>query len=70
MDSKSHPEINTVARQSSRPDFQALKVPAELHLCVRTGHIFGKRANYPKPAGKWIERFEEWLADGGFLKEQ
>jgi len=21
-----------------------------------------------KPAGKWIERFEEWLADSGFLK--
>jgi hypothetical protein len=22
------------------------------------------------PAGKWIERFEEWLADSGFLKKQ
>jgi hypothetical protein len=29
----------------------------------------GLRANDPKPAGKWIERFEEWLADGGFLKK-
>ena len=27
------------------------------------------RANDPKPAGKWIERFEEWLADSGFLKK-
>jgi len=24
-------------------------------------------ANDPKPAGKWIERFEEWLGDGGFV---
>jgi len=23
----------------------------------------------PKPAGEWIERFEEWLADSGFLKK-
>jgi hypothetical protein len=29
----------------------------------------GLRVNDPKPAGKWIERFEEWLADGGFLKK-
>jgi len=27
-------------------------------------------ANNTKPAGKWIERFEEWLADSGFLKKQ
>jgi hypothetical protein len=27
------------------------------------------RANDPKPAGKWIERFEEWLEGGGFLKK-
>ncbi len=28
------------------------------------------RANNLKPADKWIERFEEWLADSGFLKRQ
>jgi hypothetical protein len=27
-------------------------------------------ANDPKPAGNWIERFEEWLADIGFLKSR
>ena len=32
------------------------------------GHGLGLRANDPKPAGIWIERFEEWLADSGFLK--
>jgi endo-1,4-beta-xylanase len=105
---------DTVARQSSRPDFQALiypgrsqriepatnsppvflvcgyndrpdiseglasvylkfkqlKVPAELHIYAGSGHGFGLRANDSKPAGKWIERFEEWLADSGYLRRQ
>lgn len=50
--------------------FKQLKVPAELHIYAGSGHGFGLRANDPKPAGKWIERFEEWLADSGFLKRQ
>ena len=25
--------------------------------------------NNPEPAGQWIERFEEWLVDSGFLKK-
>jgi endo-1,4-beta-xylanase len=49
--------------------FKQLKVPAELHIYAGSGHGFGLRANDPKPAGKWIERFEEWLADSGFLKK-
>jgi endo-1,4-beta-xylanase len=48
--------------------FKQLKVPAELHIYAGSRHGFGLRANDPKPAGKWIERFEEWLADSGFLK--
>ena len=47
-----------------------LRVPAELHIYAGTGHGFGLQANDPKPAGKWIERFGEWLADSGFLKKQ
>ena len=43
--------------------FKQLKVPAEQHLFAGTVHGFGLRANDPKPAGKWLERFEEWLAD-------
>lgn len=50
--------------------FKQLKVPAELHIYAGSGHGFGLRANDPKPASKWIERFEEWLADSGFLKRQ
>ena len=49
--------------------FKQLKVPAELHIYAGSGHGFGLRANDTKPAGKWIERFEEWLADSGFLKK-
>jgi endo-1,4-beta-xylanase len=48
--------------------FKQLKVPAEMHIYAGTGHGFGVRTNNTQPAGKWIERFEEWLADGGFLK--
>lgn len=39
-----------------------LKVPAELHIYAGSGHGFGLLANGTKPAGKWSERFEEWLA--------
>ena len=74
------PPVFLVCGYNDRPDsseglagvylkFKQLKVPAELHIYARTGHGFGLRANDPKPAGKWIERFEEWLADGGFLKK-
>src|SRR5437867_298488 len=30
---------------------------------------FNHQLPQTKPAGKWIERFEEWLADGGFMKK-
>lgn len=49
--------------------FKRLKVPAELHINAGSGHGFGPWQNDPKPAGKWFDRFEEWLADGGFLKK-
>jgi endo-1,4-beta-xylanase len=48
--------------------FKQLKVPAELHIYAGTGHGFGLRSSYTQPSGKWVERFEEWLAGGGFLK--
>ena len=72
------PPVFLVCGYNDRPDiseglasvylkFKRLKVPAELHIYARSGHGFGLRANDPKPAGKWIERFEEWLADSGSL---
>jgi len=114
FDSGAADATDAVARQSSRPDFQALiypgnlrriepdtnsppaflvcgyndrpdiseglasvylkfkqlKVPADLHIYAGTGHGFGLRATNTQPAGKWIERFAEWLAESGFLKQQ
>lgn len=72
------PPVFLVCGYQDRPDiseglaqvylkFKQLKVPAELHIYSGSGHGFGLRANDPKPAAKWIERLEEWLADGGFL---
>ncbi len=74
------PPVFLVCGYNDRPDiseglagvylkFKQLKVPAELHIYAGSGHGFGLRANDTKPAGKWIERFEEWLADSGFLKK-
>ena len=74
------PPVFLVCGYNDRPDiseglagvylkFKQLKVPAELHIYTGTGHGFGLRANNTQPAGKWIERFEEWLADSGFLKK-
>ena len=83
------PPVFLVCGYNDRPDiseglagvylkFKQLKVPAELHIYAGSGHGFGFRppstinpqlSTAPKPAGKWIERFEEWLADSGFLKK-
>jgi acetyl esterase/lipase len=74
------PPVFLVCGYNDRPDiseglagvylkFKQLKVPAELHIYGGTGHGFGLRANNTQPAGKWIERFEEWLADSGSLKK-
>jgi endo-1,4-beta-xylanase len=75
------PPVFLVCGYKDRPDiseglagvylkFKQLKVPAELHIYSGSGHGFGLRANNTQPVGKWIERFEEWLADSGFLKRQ
>jgi len=72
------PPVFLVCGYNDRPDiseglasvylkFKQLKVPAELHIYAGSGHGFGLRANDLKPAGKWIERFEEWLADSKLL---
>ncbi len=47
------------------PAFKQLKVPATHHQLSTFNH----QRPQSKPAGKWIERFEEWLADSGFLKK-
>lgn len=49
--------------------FKKAGVPAELHIYSTGGHGFGLRANNHKPVGAWAARFEEWMADSGFLKK-
>jgi endo-1,4-beta-xylanase len=50
--------------------FKRAGVPAELHIFATGGHGFGFRPTNTRPVGQWIVRFEEWLADSGFLKAQ
>jgi acetyl esterase/lipase len=47
--------------------FKRAGVPAELHIYGSGGHGFGQRATNKRPAGQWMARFEEWLAESGFL---
>ena len=48
--------------------FKRAGVPAELHIYSTGGHGFGLRASNHRPVGAWATRFEEWMADSGFLK--
>jgi endo-1,4-beta-xylanase len=47
--------------------FKRAGVPAELHIYAGVGHGFGVRESNKGPAGAWIARFHEWLADRKFL---
>ncbi len=47
--------------------FKQAGVPAELHIYGSGGHGFGLRASDHRPVAGWITRFDEWLADRGFL---
>ena len=47
--------------------FKQAGMPAELHIYTGAGHGFGLRASNKFPAGQWLERFRDWLADRGFL---
>lgn len=48
--------------------FRDVHVPVEMHVYSDAGHGFGIRATDTSPAGKWIERFYEWLGSRGLLK--
>jgi endo-1,4-beta-xylanase len=50
--------------------FKRAGVPAELHIYATGGHGFGLRASNQKPVGAWANRFEEWMADSGFLPKK
>jgi endo-1,4-beta-xylanase len=78
---KESPPVFIVCGYGDRPDisqgmaevylkFKQAGVPAELHIYASAGHGFGLRENNAKAVGKWPARFEEWLADLGFLQKQ
>lgn len=50
--------------------FKRAGVPAELHIYGTGGHGFGQRSSNTRPVGQWMVRFEEWLAESGFLRRK
>ena len=50
--------------------FKRAGVPAELHIYGTGGHGFGQRTTNKRPVGQWMVRFEEWLAESGFLRRR
>lgn len=48
--------------------YKAAGVKAELHVYSEAGHGFGYRPGTTTAAGRWPERFVEWLTDSGLLK--
>ena len=75
---KGAPPVFLAAGYGDRPDiseglarvyllFKQVGVPAELHLYAGAGHGFGFRESNTSPAGAWIVRFHEWLADRKLL---
>lgn len=45
--------------------FRDVGVPVEMHVYANAAHGFGVRSNDTSPAGKWINRFHEWLGAQG-----
>lgn len=48
-------------------DYKKAGVKAELHIYANAGHGFGYRPDRQDAAGKWVDRFREWLVDSGLL---
>ena len=76
---KDSPPVFIVCGYNDRPDisrgmaevylkFKEVGVPAELHIYSAAGHGFGVRDGNRSAVGSWPARFQEWLADRGFLK--
>lgn len=77
--SKGMPPLFIACGYGDRPDisegmaslylkYKAAGVKAELHIYSEAGHGFGYRPGTTTAAGRWPERFVEWLTDSGLLK--
>lgn len=78
--SKDAPPIFLACGYKDRPDiskglaevylkFKEVGVPAELHIYAAAGHGFGLRDKNRGGVAGWPARFDEWLADMGFLQK-
>ncbi len=74
------PPVFLVGGYNDRPDiaegiaqlyikYKKAGVPAELHIYANAAHGFGMREKNHGAVTGWPSRFEEWLADLGFLKK-
>lgn len=50
-------------------DFKKEKIPVELHIYSGVGHGFGLRPNNTGGVAQWLNLFDEWLGQNGFLKK-
>ena len=48
--------------------YKAAGVKAELHIFSGVGHGFGYRPDRTNAAGKWPERFMDWMEERGFIE--
>lgn len=50
--------------------FKEARVPAELHIYAHAAHGFGVRSRNRSAAAGWLDRFNEWMRDSGFVDAQ
>lgn len=76
---KGMPPLFIACGYSDRPDiaegmatlylkYKAAGVKAELHIYSEAGHGFGYKPGTTTAAGRWPERFVEWLTDSNLLR--
>ena len=76
---KGMPPLFIACGYSDRPDisegmaslylkYKAAGVKAELHIYSEAGHGFGYKPGTKTAAGRWPQRFTEWLQDSGLMK--
>lgn len=49
--------------------FKQAKVPVELHIYTGVGHGFGLRPTNTGATANWLDRFDDWLVQTGYLKQ-
>ena len=50
-------------------EFKKEKIPVELHIYSGVGHGFGLRPTNTGAVAHWLDLFDDWLGQNGFLKK-